>query len=105
MAAMPTDPSATPVWAEKLAQVSRPYLLRLQAMPRAVLLVATMVILALGLFLPGVAGAFFLSLIGLFMLWLALLAWPILGPGPRAIRVGVAVFILFLAVIRALSAF
>ncbi len=74
-------------------------------MPRAALLVATMAILALGLFLPGVAGAFFIALIGLFMLWLALLAWPILEPGPRAMRVGAAVFVLLFAGIKVISAF
>ncbi len=47
-------------WSESLARVSRPWLLRLNALPRAVLLLGTIAVLGLGVFVPGVGGAFFL---------------------------------------------
>ena len=69
-------------------------------MPRAVLLIGTIVVLLGGLFLPGAAGGILLALLGLFLLWLALLAWPIVGPGGRLGRVGVAVVVLAYAVAK-----
>jgi Family of unknown function (DUF6703) len=70
-------------------------------MPRAILLVATMILLLGGMFLPGAAGGLLLAILGLFLLWLALLAWPITGAGGRFVRVGVSVLLLGYALAKA----
>ena len=102
---MPASSSPPPAaWSVWLARVSRPTLLRLRAMPRAALLVVLVLVLGLGLFTPGPLGGFFLLLIGLFLLWLGLLAWPVLQPGARAIRLGVAVVVIAAAIAKALGA-
>ncbi len=99
-----TSPSPSPAaWSEALARVSRPWLLRLSALPRIVLILGTVGLLGAGVFVPGVVGALCLLLIGLFLLWLALLAWPALAPGPRVIRIGVAVAVLVFAVAKAIG--
>ena len=97
------DPRSYPTWSVRLADGSRPYLLRLQAMPRSVLLIATLVLLLGGLFLPGVAGAVLLAILGVFLLWLALLAWPMIGSGGRLARLGVAVVVLAYAIAKAIG--
>ena len=101
MPAPSTPPPAA--WSEWLARVSRPWLLRLRAAPRAALLIVLVAVLGLGLFTPGPLGGFFLLLIGLFLLWLALLAWPVLHSGARAIRIGVAVFVIAAAIAKAVG--
>ena len=99
-------PSSPPpaAWSVWLAGVSRPWLLRLRATPRAALLFVLVAVLGLGLFTPGPLGGFFLLLIGLFLLWLALLAWPVLHSGARAIRLGVAVVVIAAAIAKAVGA-
>ncbi len=103
---MPYSPPqpAPAAWSEALARVSRPWLLRLSAMPRIVLLLGTVGLLGAGVFVPGLVGAFCLLLIGLFLLWLALLAWPALAPGPRLLRISVSVVVLGFAVAKAVAA-
>lgn len=83
--------------------MSRPLLLRLNALPRAALLIGLVVVLGLGLFVPGAIGAVFLFVIGAFLLWLALLAWPVISPGSRALRVGVALGVLGYAIAKAVG--
>ena len=95
---------APAAWSETLARVSRPWLLRLSALPRVVLMLGTVGLLGAGVFVPGIVGALCLLLIGLFLLWLALLAWPALAPGPRLLRVGVSLVVLGFAVAKAVGA-
>lgn len=73
-------------------------------MPRVVLLLGIIGLLGVGVFVPGLVGALCLLLIGLFLLWLALLAWPALGPGPRLLRIGVSAVVLGFAVAKAVGA-
>ncbi len=101
---MRETPPPAAAWSVSLARVSRPYLLRLQALPRWGLLLGTLAVVAAGLFLPGIAGALFLTVLGLFLLWLGLLAWPQLQPLSRLIRLGVAVFVLGYAAAKAVGA-
>ncbi len=85
--------------------MSRPWLVRLSALPRFVLMLGTVGLLGVGIFVPGFVGAFCLLLIGLFLLWLALLAWPALGAGPRLLRVSVAMLVIAYAGAKAIGAF
>ncbi len=72
-------------------------------MPRVILLLGTVGILGVGVFAPGLLGAAFLLFIGLFLLWLALLAWPAIGAGPRLLRVGVASLVIVYAFAKAVG--
>ena len=53
-----------------------------------------MALLVLGLAVPGPAGGVALVLLGLFLLWLALLAWSALGTWGRIGRLAVALVVL-----------
>lgn len=83
-----------PAWSERLAAVSRPWLLRLHAMPRAVVLIGTIVLAVAGLLVPGPVGGVLLVLLGLLVLWLALLTWTAASAGGRVLRLAAAALVL-----------
>lgn len=97
-------PGDYPAWSIKLAEVSRPWLLRIRTMPRGILLMIVLVLMLGGLFLPGFEGGILIAIIGLFLLWIALLAWPAVGPGGKAVRIGVAAIVLGYAVAKMVGA-
>ncbi len=71
----------------ELERRSLPWLLRLRAVPRWLLLAGVLVLAVVGLLLPGWPGALVLVLVGALAAWLTALSWPALGPGARAARV------------------
>ena len=77
-----------------LERRSLPWLLRLRAVPRWLVLAAVLVLAVVGLLLPGWAGAAVLVVVGLLAAWLTALAWPALGPGARAARVLILLILL-----------
>jgi hypothetical protein len=99
------DEQDYPAWSVKLAEVSRPWLIRIRTMPRGILLIIVMALLVGGLFLPGIQGGILVAIIGLFVLWLALLAWPAVGPGGRVIRIAVAAVVLGYALWKMVAGF
>lgn len=94
----PTTPGRT-----QFEQASRPWLARLGAVPRWLLLVGVLALLLAGLLLTGVAAAVCLLLLAAFMSWLAALSWPALNTGARLMRVAVVALVLASAVIKLLT--
>jgi uncharacterized membrane protein len=72
---------------QELERRSRPWLVRLVALPRWLVLLVVLALAVTGLLLPGWVGAAILVVVGLLAGWLTALAWPALGPGARAARV------------------
>jgi uncharacterized membrane protein len=79
----------------RLEHRSGPWLLRLTAIPRWLLLALVIALAVLGLLLPGWAGAIVLLVVAGLAGWLTALTWPALGPGARAARVLILLLILF----------
>lgn len=104
----PVDPQPAASPRGNLERASIPILSRLLAMPRWLLVVLIASCLLLGLALTGPLaplGAIFLLLVATFLGWLLLLAWPVLNPGRRMIRLVVVLAVLGLAVLKALGRF
>jgi hypothetical protein len=91
---------------KKLEKVSAPYLVKLHSLPRWVLPIVLTVVLLIGLLAnPNQRAGFWigfiaLSFIGIFLLWLLALSWPVLTRSSRFIRLLVALLIFFAAFSR-----
>ena len=91
---------------KRLEKASAPYLARVHALPRWVLPVLMTIILLIGLLAnpnesPGLRIGFFaLLFIGLFLVWLLALSWPLLTRSSKVLRVLVAVLIFYTAFSR-----
>lgn len=71
-----------------LQRYSAPLLLRMHGLPRWLFPVFTALLLVGGLLVPNaIAATVLLSLLGLILLWLVALSWPILRPIARLMRV------------------
>ena len=79
------DTAPSPLRA-RLEDVSRPLLVRLTALPKPAVPLASVVLFAVAVLAPAPVAAVALVLIGLFLVWLTFLAWPALGVGGRLIR-------------------
>ena len=79
----------------RLERRSRPWLLRLAAVPRWLVLVLVLALAVAGLLLPDWAGAVVLLVVAGLAAWLTAMAWPALGPGARSARVLILLLILF----------
>ena len=90
---------------QRFEDLSRPWLLRMQALPTFVIPVLMAVLLFLGLVLPYWWAGFALLAIGLFLNWLTAVSWPGISGASRALRVVVDVSVLGLAVLRLLGRF
>jgi hypothetical protein len=84
----------------RLEVVSRPLLVRLTALPRAVVPLATVVLFAVAVLAPPPVALVALVLIGLFVLWLTVLAWPAVGVGGRLMRVAAVGLVVVLGLTR-----
>ena len=69
------DTAPSPLRA-RLEEVSRPLLVRLTALPRPAVPLATVALFAVAVLAPAPVAVVALVLIGLFLLWLTFLAWP-----------------------------
>jgi hypothetical protein len=88
----------------RFTAASAPVLLWMHGMPRWIVPVVMGLLLAGGLFLSGSwawLGTVFLAIVGLFLLWLFLLAWPVLTPTGRLVRALAVVAVAGLAVLKA----
>ena len=90
---------------QRFEDLSRPWLLRMQALPAFVIPVLMAVLLFLGLVLPHWWAGFALLAIGLFLTWLTAVSWPGIGLGSRVLRVVVDVSVLGMAVLRLIGRF
>ena len=94
--------------ASNFQRASIPMLTKLLSMPRWLLVILIASCLLLGLALTGPLaplGALFLLIVATFLGWLLMLAWPVLHPGRRMIRLVVVLAVVGLAVLKALGRF
>ena len=97
------EPRPASAGRERFEQRSRPWLLRLNALPRWVVLVAVLVLAIGGLLLPGITGAVVLLLVGVLAAWLTALSWPVLSPGARGARLAILLLIVVDAVFKVVA--
>jgi hypothetical protein len=83
---MPAGP-ATPTLRTSVERTTRPLLLRLHALPRAVVPLVTIALIAVGILAPPVVGLVALAVVGLFVAWIAYLSWPVVPASGRVLRV------------------
>ena len=103
----PTNYSSNPRRAA-FERASFPYMARLTAMPRWLLIVALGSSLLLGLVLSdgwGWLGALFLLLVAAFLGWLLALSWPLLSGGRKFIRLLVIAALVGLAYLKVTGQF
>lgn len=89
-----------------LERFSAPILIRLHAMPRWILPVVMGLALTAGLFVSGPwawLGAVLLVFIALFLVWMFVLAWPVLSPGAKFARILVVAGLLGMAALKAMG--
>ncbi len=82
---------------------SRPLLMRLNALPRWLVLVVALAFVVAGLAVPGIVGGLLLLVFAALLGWLLALSWPILGPLARAARVVLLTALLAYAVAKLLG--
>lgn len=91
-----------------LERFSAPILVTLHGMPRWIVPVVMAALLFLGLILTGPyawIGTVLLVVVGIFVLWLSALSWPILTGSARLMRVLVVGAVFGVAVLKALGRF
>ncbi len=96
---MPAGP-ATPTLRASVERTSRPLLLRLHALPRAVVPLGTVALVLVGVLAPPAVGVFALTVVGLFVCWIAYLSWPVVSASARLIRVAMVALVVVLAMTR-----
>lgn len=94
-------PAPTPNHRSTLERVSYPYLVRLNRVPRWLIVILLASLLLAGFITPSWIGAILLGLLALFLAWLVALSWPVLKPSSRALRVITVVALAGIAVFRA----
>lgn len=93
------DPAPTTL-RRRVEVASRPALVRLTALPRPVVPLATVVLFAVAVLAPTPVAAVALVIIGLFLVWLTFLAWPALSVGGKLIRLVMVGLVVVLGLTR-----
>jgi hypothetical protein len=96
---MPDRP-ATPTLRASVERTSRPLLLRLHALPRAVVPLGTVVLVLAGVLAPPAVGVFALTVVALFVSWISYLSWPVVSGSARMLRVAMVALVVALALSR-----
>ncbi len=89
-----------------LERASYPLLLRLRQIPRWLMVVLPGVLLFAGLVMPASLawlGGLLLALVGVFLGWLLLLSWPVLGASSKLLRLIVIVAVFGIAFLKAMG--
>lgn len=94
MAASGSNSPRRPERSNALHRLSAPLLLRLHALPRWLVPILLAILLVTGFALEGVPGGLALAVVGLFLGWLLLLSWPLIGAGSRLVRLLVVAAVL-----------
>ena len=98
---MPSAPTSPP--SSLRAQVetaSRPILARLHALPRLLVPLGTLVLVAIGAFAPAPVALLAFAVVFLFIAWIAYLSWPAVPISGRLMRLAMLVMIVVLALSR-----
>jgi hypothetical protein len=85
---------------KQVEDTSRPFLVRLSAMPRLVVPFGTLVLVALGLFAPLPIALPALALVFFFFAWIAYLSWPVVATGGKVLRGVMLGLVLAMAISR-----
>jgi Family of unknown function (DUF6703) len=85
----------------RFEDLSRGPLQTLNRVPRALIVIGLAALLVAGLLTPPLIGSVLLFILGLFLLWLVALSWPVLPAGSRLMRVITVALVLGAAVLRA----
>ena len=70
----------------QIEKASRSTLVRLSSLPKPVVPLGTLVLVALGLFAPLPIAIPALALVFLFFVWIAYLSWPVVSTGGKVLR-------------------
>jgi len=84
----------------RLEGASRPLLVRLTALPKQVVPLATVVLFAVAVLAPAPVAVVALVVIGLFLVWLTFLAWPAVGAGGKVLRLAMVGLVVVLGLTR-----
>lgn len=79
---------------------SRPLLTRLHALPRLLIPLATVALIAIGAFTPMPYALVAFAIIFCFIAWIAYLSWPVVSTGARLMRLAMLALIVVLAATR-----
>ncbi len=94
-------PQNNPGGRKQFEDLSRGPLQALNRVPRPLVVIGMAAFLVAGLMLPGAIGSVFLVVLGLFLLWLIALSWPVLPTGSKVLRLVVVGLVFGAAVLRA----
>jgi hypothetical protein len=83
-----------------MERVSRPFLVRLTAMPRLLVPIATLALIAVGAFAPLPVAVPAFALVFLFIAWISYLSWPAITTGGKAIRAVMLALIVIMVITR-----
>ena len=93
-------PADSPSLRTSVEQTSRPLLVRLHTLPRPLIPLGTVVLVAVGVLAPPAVGLVALAVVALFVAWIAYLSWPAVGAGGRAVRVAMVALVVVLGLTR-----
>jgi Family of unknown function (DUF6703) len=100
----PRDPSGSGLSPRgRFEKLSRPILLRMQALPGFLIPVTLGILLFFGLTLKAAWSGILLVLIATFLFWLTAVAWPRITTGSRVLRLVVDLVVLVLGVVKLLG--
>ncbi len=83
-----------------MERVSRPFLVRLTALPRLVIPIVTLALVAVGAFAPLPIAVLAFAVVFLFIAWISYLSWPAIPISGKAIRAVMLALIVILAITR-----
>jgi len=89
-----------PSFRQSMERVSRPMLVRLTALPRLVVPLTTLALVAVGAFAPLPVALPAFAVVFLFIAWISYLSWPAITSGGKVIRVVMLLLIVVLAATR-----
>ena len=91
---------APPTLRHQVDATSRLLLLRLHRLPRAVVPLATVALVLVGVLAPPAVGLVALAVVALFVGWIAYLSWPVVSTSGRLLRLVMVALVVVLALTR-----
>jgi uncharacterized protein DUF6703 len=97
---MPAATPTSPTLRQQVERTSKPLLLRLHRLPRAVVPLATVALVLVGVLAPPAVGVLALAVVALFVSWIAYLSWPVVAGSGRLLRFAMVALVVVLALSR-----
>lgn len=92
--------TSQPSLRQSMERVSRPVLVRLTAMPRLVVPLVTLALIAVGAFAPLPVALLAFGVVFVFIAWISYLSWPVIPTSGKAIRALMLALIAVLVITR-----